>query len=461
MLPSSLCFIDVETTGGTPIHNRIIEIGIIKVVDGKVTKKFKSLINPQQYLSPFIQQLTGINPQDLESAPRFEDIRKDILELLIDSVFVAHNVRFDYGFLRHEFKRCGISFTAKQLCTVKLARLLFPGFKSYNLDSIVANFGISCENRHRAMDDAKVLWDFYTHALKTVGEEKLHECINTVFKRPAVPLHINETLLDTLPESSGVYIFKGKNNMPLYIGKSINIRDRVLSHFSNDHLSATDMQLSVETQDIEFIETSGELGALLLESSMIKKEQPLYNRMLRYARKMTILRRSVNTDGFSSIEMTEVDEISASDTGSILGVFRSRKQVSDFLYEVARENSLCLKLLGLEKTSKNCFAYHLGRCKGACIGSEMPIMYNIRFEQAFYAHKIKPWLFNGPVMVKEDNQGYIVDKWCLLGKIDESSEGDISQEYIFDVDTYKILKRFMLNKNNKHKISSFKNFNSH
>lgn len=462
MLPSSLCFIDVETTGGTPKYNRIIEIGIVKVVNGEVTKTFKSLINPQQHISPFIKQLTGINPDDLESAPTFSEIRKEILEMVMDSVFVAHNVRFDYGFLRHEFLRCDISFTAKQLCTVKLARNLFPGFHSYNLDSIISNFNIPCENRHRAYDDAKVLWDFYAHALQAVGKEKLSASIDTVLKRPAVPLQISEEILDSLPESPGVYIFKGETGAPLYIGKSVNVRDRVLSHFSNDHLSATDMQLSTEVRDIEVQKTTGELGALLLESTLIKKEQPLYNRMLRYARKMTILTKVINENGFATVGISEVDEILVGETEKIVGVFRSRKQVSDFLYETAREFSLCPKLLNLEKTSKNCFAYHLGRCKGACVGREMPLVYNMRFENAFYTQKIKPWNFKGPVIVKEDAEGYVVDKWCLLGKVDENSGfSSLSNNYIFDVDTYKILKRFMMDRSNNKKISLISNFNIH
>lgn len=455
MLPNTLSFVDIETTGASPIFSRIIEIGIVKVKDGKVVSTYNQLINPQQHLDPFITQLTGITSKDLESAPTFSEIKKDILENLVDSLFVAHNVRFDYSFLRQEFKREEISFSLKHLCTVKLARLLYPSLGSYNLDSIISNFNLTCENRHRAYDDAKAIWDFYTIARKDRGEDVFTTAINTALKRPAVPLSISEDILNSLPDTPGVYIFYGKENKILYIGKSVNIRDRVLSHFSNDYLSATDMELSQEVKHIEAIPTAGELGALLLESNLIKKEQPLFNKRLRYARQMTILTKAIDENGYNIVATQTVGEISVETSESVLGVFRSRKQLSDFLYKAASESGLCPKLLGLEKTKKACFSSQLGKCKGACFSKEMPILYNIRFDNAFYKQKIRPWKFNGPIVIKEDSEGFVVDKWCLLGKIDEDTNIDsITNAYSFDLDTYKILSRYIMDKSNKKKIST-------
>lgn len=458
MLPNTLSFVDIETTGGSPTYSRIIEIGIVKVKDGKVVSQYNQLINPQQHLDPFITQLTGITSKDLDSAPTFSEIKKDILELLVDSLFIAHNVRFDYGFLRQEFKREEISFSLKHLCTVKLARLLYPSLGSYNLDSIISNFNLTCENRHRAFDDAKAIWDFYSIAQKDRGEDIFKTAVNTALKRPAVPLSVSEDILNSLPDTPGVYVFYGKENQILYIGKSINIRDRVLSHFSNDYLSATDMELSQEVKHIEAIPTSGELGALLLESNMIKKEQPLFNKRLRYARQMTILTKTVNDDGYNTVSTQTVGEISVETSENVLGVFRSRKQLSDFLYKAAIDSGLCPKLLGLEKAKKACFSSQLGKCKGACVSKELPIMYNIRFENAFYKQKIRPWRFSGPIVIKEESEGFVVDKWCLLGKIDaDSSIDSITNNYSFDLDTYKILSRYILNKSNKGKISTLPN----
>ncbi|MBP7832756.1 MAG: GIY-YIG nuclease family protein [Candidatus Levybacteria bacterium] len=461
MLNSPFCFVDIETTGGNPLRNRIIEIGIIRVENFKVVAEYKSLINPHSSLDPFIQNLTGISASDLERAPSFSSIKKDILELLVDSVFVAHNVRFDYGFVRSEFKREDISFSLKQLCTVKLARYLFPGFSHYNLDSIISNFEIPCESRHRAFDDAKVLWEFMQVARDRLGEEQVARGILHGLKRPTLPVQISVDTIDNLSESPGVYVFKNKEGAVLYVGKSINIRDRVLSHFSNDFASSTDMMLSQEAADIESIETSGELGALLLESSLIKSMQPIYNRMLRYARKLLIMKRNTSKSEYLGVTLQEVERIELEDLDQVIGVFRSRKEALDYLYKLSAESFLCPKLLGIEKSTKSCFAFQLGKCKGACVQKELPIVYNLRFEQAFYKKKIRPWKFNGPVIVKDGDEGFVVDKWCILGKVDHNkSLSDLSWQYTFDLDSYKILQRFLSKEENLRFVTTISSINN-
>jgi len=449
MLNSPFCFVDIETTGGSPLRNRIIEIGIIRVENFKVVATYKTLINPHSHLDPFIQELTGISMSELERAPSFSSVKKDILELLVDSIFVAHNVRFDYGFVRSEFKREDISLSLKQLCTVKLARNLFPGLSHYNLDSIISNFDISCANRHRAFDDAKVLWDFLQTAKDRLGEEQLVSGILHGLKRPALPVQFSVDVIDNLPESPGVYIFKNKAGAVLYVGKSVNIRDRVLSHFSNDFASSTDMMLSQEAASVESIETSGELGALLLESSLIKSMQPIYNRMLRYARKLQIMKRETAKSEYLGVTLQEVERIELEDLDQVIGVFRSRKEAMDYLYKLSGESFLCPKLLGIEKSAKSCFAFQLGKCKGACVQKELPLIYNLRFEQAFYKKKIRQWNFSGPIIIRDGDEGFVVDKWCVLGKIDHSqSLTDLTFQYTFDLDSYKILQRFLNKEDN-------------
>jgi DNA polymerase-3 subunit epsilon len=457
-LPKSLCFVDVETSGLNATYNRIIEIGILKVTDGELVKEYKTLLNPGTYIDPFIENMTGIKSQDLESAPYFEDVKDDLLEIFDDSVFVAHNVRFDYGFFRNEFKRSGVSFRSKHFCTVKLAKALYPKLGRYNLDNIISTFNIACANRHRAFDDAKVIWDFYRLAKESVDPQLFDQAMGIALKRPTLPTNIAMDTLDLLPETPGVYIFYGENGSILYIGKSINIRDRVLSHFSSDHLSSIDMKISQQVASVEHVETAGELGALLLESSLIKKHQPLFNRMLRHARKIPILLKKTDENGYNTVEVSELDDVDVSRIDSILGVFRSQKQTKDYLFAVAREYGLCLKMLGLEKSKGSCFYYHLGKCEGACVGKEASIKYNLRFDEGFYSKKIRQWQFDSPILIKEEglkNEAHVVDKWCYLGSIKNNSERleDLDNEYRFDYDTYKILKRFILDPKNENKIS--------
>lgn len=458
MLPSSLCFLDLETTGTSPVHGRIIDIGIIRVDDGKITQVYEKLVNPERGLDPFISQMTGISADELAVAPSFASIKEEVLELLADSVLVAHNVRFDYGFLRQEFKRFDISFTSKHFCSVKLARHLYPSLRRHNLDSIIDNFGISCKRRHRAYDDAKVIWDFYQIAKSSIDPDTFEKAVGMALRKPSVPIHISENDLDMLPESPGVYIFYGKDNSPLYVGKSINIKDRVLSHFSNDYLSATDLRISQEIRSIKTIPTAGELGALLLESTLVKKYQPFYNRMLRHARKMVILIRTKDKNGYAMIEVKEVENIDISDAEKILGTFKSMRQMREHLYILAKNFKLCTKLLGLDKVRKRCFYYDLGMCEGACLQKELNIKYNVRFEEAFYKYKIKQWKFEGPIMIKEVGEyeeAFVVDKWCLMGSAKNADElENLSKEYLFDLDTYKILTKFILSPTRKLSITT-------
>lgn len=457
MLPQKIAFVDIETTGLGVTRDRIIEIGIVRVEDNKITKTFRTLVNPQENISPFVTKLTGISLKDLENAPTFYDIKDDVLDILDDCVFVAHNVRFDYGFIKNEMKRHNKTYTSKHFCTVKLSQALFPEFRKHNLDTIIERFDITCENRHRAYDDAKVLWNFYQKLQSLFDEMTLEKAIAGTLKKPSRPLHITEETMDLLPEKPGVYIFYAEDQTPLYVGKSVNIRERVKSHFANDYNSTREMKISQQVQNIETMTTSGELGALIKESQLIKKLQPLYNRQLRITKKLYLLKKKINTDGYPEVFLEMVSTIDPNDLQNVLGIFKSKKQAKDFLVPLVKEFSLCEKLLGLEKTTSGCFAYRLNVCKGACVKEENSIFYAARFAQAFAKKSIKPWPFLGPVLIREEDtleetaEYFLVDKWCLLEQYTTNEIGTQQTnalQYIFDVDTYKLLARFIEKKEN-------------
>src|SRR3989344_5971444 len=269
-LPSKLAFVDVETTG-CRVNDRIIDIGILRVENGELVETYNTLLNPNMMVPPEITELTGILPTQLEGAPTFGQVKKDIYSLLDDAVFVAHNVRFDYNFLRSEFSREETTFRARNLCTVKLSRTLFPTQRHHNLDSIIERHGFKIKNRHRAFDDAKILWEFYQYILKNFSDDLVQKAVSFVLKQPTRPLNIDPEIMANLPEAPGVYIFYGARGMPLYIGKSINIKERVMSHFSADKDSPTEAKIAQQIESIDTIQTAGELGALFLESQLIKK----------------------------------------------------------------------------------------------------------------------------------------------------------------------------------------------
>lgn len=456
MPKSPICFVDLETTGMNSYQNRVIEVGIVKVHNNKVVREYNQLINPEKIIDPFIQKLTGIYQNDLDRSPTFSQVAKDILEILEDSIFVAHNVRFDYGFLRREFKNLGFTYKSKHFDTIKLARLLFPNLTHYNLDSIIANFGIKCDARHRALEDAKVLWDFFKLAKKKTKKDIFESSLDIALKKPSIPRSLTEEYLDDLPDTAGVYIFYGEDSTPLYIRKSVNIRDRVMSHFTNDYMSSMDMRISRQVKRVETIETAGELGALLTESNLIKKLKPLYNRMHSNLRKLVVLLKS-QENNYYSLEQKNLEEVGIEDLERVVGIFKSRKQIKEHLWEKAKKHSLCPKLLNLEKTKKNCLYTQLQYCKGACVGDEPDFKYNVRFIEAFSTSKIKPWKWEKPIIIKEHGEKeelFVVDKWCFLGtlKTEADSLEELNRDYSFDFDTYKILSKFIFNLKNQDKI---------
>ncbi len=464
MLPTKLAFVDIETTGHRSSYDRIIEIGILRVEDNKLVKTYQSLINPQSHLPKEITMLTGIRAEELENAPTFRTIKDEILELLADCTFVAHNVRFDYGFLKHELMRENISFTTKHFCTVRLSRLLYPSWPRHNLDAVMQYCNISCANRHRAFDDAQVLFEFYNHLQKTLPLEQLEQALAKTMKKPSLPIKLPIEELEKLPEKPGVYVFYGEKGAPLYVGKSINIKNRVLSHFSQDIASPTEMNIAQQIESIETITTAGELGALFLESQMIKELLPLYNKRSRIKRELIALKSKINDKGYHQCYMEPITTITSDTLQSFLGFFRSRRQAKAFLVDIAKNHSLCERLLGLENTKSACFGYRLNRCKGACINSENPKLYNLRFITALTDIKILTWPFEGSIIIQENDidgkkEYFVIDNWCYAGNVTVDNEGNVKDEFLkavtFDLDMYKILRLYLKNPANSKKISHF------
>lgn len=178
--------VDVETTGGSPFFNRVIEVGLLRVVKGKVVEEYQTLVNPEMPIPEFITKMTGITDEDVLRAPTFLELANEILSKFEDAIFVAHNAQFDYGFLKEEFRRAGYRFSTPQLCTVKLSRALFPDFKHHNLTALIERYEFECEARHRAFDDAKVLWDFLQFLRFSVEETELFEAYKKVLKKPVI-----------------------------------------------------------------------------------------------------------------------------------------------------------------------------------------------------------------------------------------------------------------------------------
>lgn len=368
--------VDIETTGGSPKYERITEIAIF-IHDGiKVVDEFISLINPERYIPAHISSLTGITNEMVADAPKFFEIAKRIVEVTENTVFVAHNVAFDYGFIKNEFKLLGYTFKRECLCTVKLSRKLIPGFRSYSLGVLCDELGIKIKNRHRASGDA----------LATV---RLFELLLGLKEGPCLPFYeftpdflkdlnksFNQQILKDLPEETGLYYFYDDKGNILYIGKSKNIRSRVISHLSNNQ-TKKGIEMKQKIIDISYDITGSELIALLKESAEIKKHKPLYNKAQRRSMFQYGLFSYTDKNGYINF----VIEKNSVDGDRPVFSFGSKKEATDYLFRQIEKYQLCQKLCGLYKSEGCCFHYELMECKGACIGKEDCKSYNHRAEK--------------------------------------------------------------------------------
>ncbi len=272
--------------------------------------------------------------------------------------------------------------------------------------------------------------------------------------RPALSQEIR-----SFPDTPGVYLFFGTSDLLLYVGKSKTLRTRIRSHFS----SRDERWLSRKIRRIELRQTAGELGALLLESKLIKELRPMYNVAARQGRRIVIARRAVTRAGYAGVELEAVESLRPEDAPGFLGVFKHTTQAKEYLAGIARSHRLCPKLLGLEQSRGYCFSYHLGRCDGACNGEEDPASYNVRLESAFEERRIKAWPFAGSVVVEERSsdealsESFLIDNWCLLSSTLQPSAitpKTQSQNHRFDYDSYKILYRFLTDPENQKLMKS-------
>lgn len=450
MLPV-ITFLDIETTGATPLKDRITEIALVRFENGVEVARWQTLVNPQVPIPAFIQKLTGITNDMVMQAPVFSEIAGELAAYLDGSVMAAHNARFDHGFLKSEFRRLGHVLRQRVLCTVKLSRLLYPAYRSHSLDALMQRHQLVTDARHRAMGDVELMIGFIAAAQQELGLKRLQEAASMIIKRPSLPAHIDHVFVDEIPESPGVYLFYGETKLPLYIGKSVNLRDRVMSHFSADHTATKEMRISQEIREIEWIQTAGELGALLLESKLIKQRQPIYNRQLRRERQLCAWQIAATPDALPLMRLMREDEIEAGILGDLVGPFKTKKQAVEVLRQIAEAHELCPKLLGLESGKGACFASQLKRCRGVCVGKESAAMHYLRLQQALAAHRLKMWPFASKIGIHEyDEQTgnsalHVFDQWCHVATLNSEAELEAIREqrtiFAFDYDTYKLLQK--------------------
>ena len=463
MLAPAVAFIDLETTGTTSTVDRITEIGIVRVQDGELLEEWSTLVNPECPIPEEIQALTGITNAMVRDAPTFSQVAAEVRERLADHLFVAHNARFDYGFVKNEFRRLEMPFTADVLCTVRLSRRLYPEAVGHSLDALIARHGLedavagdaaSRTGRHSALGDARVLWRFVQRLYREKEVPDITAAVRRLLRIPSLPPQLPPDALEGLPEGPGVYRFYGVNDLPIYIGKSVNLRERVRSHFSSDYRSANDVRISGEIQRIEVEETAGELGALLREARLVKDLLPLHNYRLRRKSNACFVRLPDLSSAPEVLANKDIDwSVRGEGAATLYGPFATKVHVRKLLEQLAGEHGLCWRQLGWEKRGGPCFARQVRKCRGACIGEETPQVHNLRLATVLAPWRVAEWPFAGRIVVRERHpegrfeEAHVFDRWCHVGTARSAEDLDdlatTRVEIDFDPDIYGIVKSFI------------------
>jgi len=368
--------VDIETTGGFAGRNRITEVAIF-IHDGQaIVDSFETLINPEQIIPNYITGLTGIDQQMVETAPRFEEVAEAIYKILADKVFVAHNVHFDYSFLKKALEKCGYRLGSKKVCTVRLSREIIPGMKSYSLGKLCEQLNISINGRHRAGGDAKATAELFGLLM-----EKNPEFVAYAIKRNSgetkLPPNLPKEEFDELPELPGVYYFLNTHQEVIYVGKAKNIKKRISSHFSGIAKHRRNQMIRNEIHHISYELTGNELVALLMESSEIKRLWPKYNRAQKFKSNNWGIYRYQDREGYDRLNINKLTRGIPPEA-----TFYSHADAWQFLLSKVKEFELCPKLCGIQKSDGACFDYELGQCLGACCRQESVQKYNQRLQQA-------------------------------------------------------------------------------
>lgn len=365
--------IDVETSGRT---NRITEISVFKYDGNKVIDEFTTLVNPNCYIPEHITALTGIDNGTVANAPEFHEIAQQVLEITKDTIFVAHNVNFDYNVIRNEFKSINIDFTRKKLCTVRLSRKLLPGHKSYSLGKLSKDLNININGRHRARGDAEATVTLFKKLqAQDNAENVFSNFLNKNSKEATLPPNLPKEVFNALPNATGIYYFKNKKNEIIYVGKAKNIKKRVLSHFYSKAQKSLNMVR--ETRDIDFELSGSELIALLMEDAAIKQHFPQYNKVAKRAPK-----------GFSLFSYQDRNNImhiainNSKATPNPIITFYSLREARLFLERICEQFNLCPKFCHLQEGVSECSHFSIKNCKGICKGNEDVNIYNERVTNA-------------------------------------------------------------------------------
>lgn len=440
-----LAIVDLETTGADPAKDRITEIAILIAEDGKLIEQWSSLVNPGMPIPFRIQNLVGISDEMVADAPKFSDLADIVHAKLQNAVFVAHNARFDYGFLRAAFEAEHKTWDAPVMCSVKFSRALDPEHGRHGLDAIIERHGYAIDARHRALDDALIVWRFLSDALLRADDARLQRAWDKAYSTSSVP-RLPKGDLEALPTCPGAYVFRGPTGQILQIGRARDLRSQVLGIFTATRTDAKTKKLAASVHDVETWPCAGELGALLRELALtrqLKDEEPTQAIGWRWHRQ---------AESGPVLALENLQETDPANWQNVFGNFRGEREARAAMQELARQHRLCATRIGLEQGMGACQGVHLGRCNGVCTGKENPRLHDLRLATALAALRLRAWPWHGAILLRENDpaslraQTHVFDQWCHLGSAESEAElGELLSRLpprSFDADVCRLLQRW-------------------
>jgi DNA polymerase-3 subunit epsilon len=389
--------VDIETTGGSH-GNRITEIAAVKTDGKSILESYETLINPHIFIPKSITLLTGITNKMVSDAPDFEEVSRDFMNFLEGSIFVAHNVSFDYSIIKNHFEDLSIPFNSKKLCTVRLSRSILPNHPSYSLGKLCRELGIKNQKRHRAMGDAKATTELF-HLLFKKDYDFITHSLNQLSRESILPPNLPKSEFESMPNSVGVYYLLGEKMEILYVGKAKDMKKRIVTHFTETTRKKSELLRKIH--HVSYMETGNELIALLLESNEIKKHYPPYNKLQKQKSNDYCICHYEGQDG-----IVRVDIFLKKYERNTVKQFSSLTMAKDYLYMLVEKNKLCPKYTGLERTKERCY---LGTNCELCSGNISVEEYNQQVMKSWEPKGLNKWIIGPGRTIEEKGVVFLKD----------------------------------------------------
>ena len=415
--------VDIETTGGYAAANGITEIAVC-VSDGeKLVSHYHTLLNPVYTIPRYVVALTGISNEMVEYERPFSSIADELFEILNDKIFVAHNVNFDYSFVKHHLAQSGYKLNCKKLCTVRLGRQILPGMPGYGLGKICKHLGITIEERHRASGDAMATLKLFHHLLKCNTNGHVQSMLNKKSKEQFLPPNLSSATIKKLPHQPGVYYFHDKKGKVIYVGKARDLSKRINSHFSNNKPNRQKQEFLKKIYNISYKTTATELMAFILESIEIKKLWPEQNRSMKRFEQSYGLYAFEDINGYMRLCIEKKKR-----NLKALYTFNHLFEGHSLLRKLMREFNLCPKLCFLQSENIKCQMLLEKKCHGACEQKESVIDYNQRVLQciSYLENELPSFALVDCGLQEEERSCILIEKGRFYGMGYLSSEIEAS-----------------------------------